>query len=79
LINQLDKLLVEKLSSHDKATLLLARAKKGDQEIVRLLAETRDTLPFVKALQYFKNDGSWQFIHSLKPYRPEEVAIALRT
>ena len=72
-------MLVEMLSRYDKATLLLAQAKKGDQEIVRLLAQTRDTLPFVKALQYFKNEGSWNFIHSLKPYRPEEVAIALRT
>ncbi len=69
-------MLVEMLSRYDKATLLLAQAKKGDQEIVRLLAETRDTF---KALQYFKNDGSWKFIHSLKQYRPEEVAIALRT
>ena len=73
------KFLIERLSTYDKAVLLLLRAKKGDQEIVRLLAETRDELPFVNALQYFRERGSWEFILSLKPSRPNDVAIALQT
>jgi hypothetical protein len=70
---QTKKSLVEALSLSDKKMLLVYRAEKLDKETVRLLAESRDDIPFDEALEYFAKYGSWDFIETLFVHRPQAV------